>query len=271
MYSTNFCDNICRRKIYCYFYKKLYNSELLNLNLFCISVRDKRVVVLTGAGVSAESGVKTFRGNDGLWENHSLDDVATPDAWIRDPQLVWDFYQARRNQLTQVEPNPAHLALGLLQSEIPDFTLITQNVDDLHERGGSSSVLHMHGELRTLRCEVTGETELRMTDSDLSQNFVNCNCCETPTKMRPDIVWFGEIPMFMQKIYQMVENCDIFIVIGSSGHVYPAAGLVGVASTYGAHTILVNYDLPVNADMFDEVHTGKAGELLPKLVTEWLD
>lgn len=246
-------------------------SDLLNLHALICHVRDKKVVVLTGAGVSAESGVKTFRGNDGLWENHSLEDVATPDAWIRDPQLVWDFYQARRNQLTEVEPNPAHIALGLLQSEISDFTLITQNVDDLHERGGSSSVIHMHGELRRLRCEITGKTELRMTDSDLSRSFVNCNCCETPTKMRPDIVWFGEIPFFMQKIYQIVENCDIFIVIGSSGHVYPAAGLVGVASTYGAHTILVNYDLPVNVDMFDEVHTGKAGELLPKLVTEWLD
>ncbi len=234
------------------------------------TMRDKKVVILTGAGISAESGVKTFRDNDGLWENHRIEDVATPEAWRSDPQLVWKFYQARRRQLNEVEPNPAHETLARFETEIEDFTLITQNVDDLHERGGSNSVIHMHGRLQTLRCETSKQIEDRMSDSDLIDDFVYCNCCAEPSRMRPDIVWFGEMPMQMEEIYSAVEACDAFIVIGSSGHVYPAAGMVTVARSIGAHTILVNYEMPANGDDFDEVHLGKAGEILPGLVEKWL-
>ncbi len=230
---------------------------------------DKEVVVLTGAGISAESGVRTFRDNDGLWENHRVEDVATPEAWVSDQSLVWRFYQARRNQLLEVLPNPAHFALAQLESKTESFTLITQNVDDLHERGGSESVIHMHGRLQTLRCETTGLSEVRMGEHDLGGDFVLCNCCAVSSRMRPDIVWFGEIPMEMDVIYREVEKCDVFIVIGSSGHVYPAAGLVDLANSNDAHTILVNLELPINGSDFDEVHIGKAGEILPDLVENW--
>jgi len=230
---------------------------------------DKEVVVLTGAGISAESGVRTFRDNDGLWENHRVEDVATPEAWVSDQSLVWRFYQARRNQLLEVLPNPAHFALAQLESKTESFTLITQNVDDLHERGGSESVIHMHGRLQTLRCETTGLSEVRMGEHDLGGDFVLCNCCAVSSRMRPDIVWFGEIPMEMDVIYREVEKCDVFIVIGSSGHVYPAAGLVNLANSNDAHTILVNLELPINGGDFDEVHIGKAGEILPDLVKNW--
>lgn len=225
---------------------------------------------MTGAGISAESGVRTFRDNDGLWENHRIEDVATPEAWSRDPSLVWKFYQARRKQLLLVEPNPAHKALARLESDVESFTLITQNVDDLHERGGSTSPIHMHGSLRTLRCEETSKAEVRMANSDLGEDFVYCNCCVEASRMRPDIVWFGEVPMRMEEIYKSVEECDIFIVIGSSGHVYPAAGLVNFANSSGARSILVNYDLPINGHDFDEVHIGRAGDLLPGIVSSWL-
>ncbi len=233
-------------------------------------MRNSRIVVLTGAGISAESGVRTFRDNDGLWENHRIEDVATPEAWSRDPSLVWKFYQARRKQLLLVEPNQAHKALARLESDVESFTLITQNVDDLHERGGSASPIHMHGSLRTLRCEETSKAEVRMANSDLGEDFVYCNCCVEASRMRPDIVWFGEVPMRMEEIYKSVEECDIFIVIGSSGHVYPAAGLVNFANSSGARSILVNYELPINGHDFDEVHIGRAGELLPGIVSSWL-
>ncbi len=233
-------------------------------------MRNSRIVVLTGAGISAESGVRTFRDNDGLWENHRIEDVATPEAWRRDPSLVWKFYQARRKQLLLVEPNPAHKALARLESDVESFTLITQNVDDLHERGGSTSPIHMHGSLRTLRCEETSKAEVRMANSDLGEDFVYCNCCVQASRMRPDIVWFGEVPMRMEEIYKSVEECDIFIVIGSSGHVYPAAGLVNFANSSGARSILVNYEVPINGHDFDEVHIGRAGELLPGIVSSWL-
>jgi len=229
------------------------------------------IVVLTGAGISAESGVSTFRDNDGLWENHRIEDVATPTAWLNDPELVWNFYQTRRRQLLEVKPNPAHIALTKLEEGVKEFTLITQNVDDLHERGGSSNVIHMHGRLRTLRCEFSQKHEERMNEYDLVNDFLFCTCCAEPNLVRPDIVWFGEMPMHLEEIYEAVDNCDFFIVIGSSGHVYPAAGLVNVARSCGAKTILINFDSPANASDFDEIHLGKAGEILPNLVNSWLE
>ncbi len=230
------------------------------------TVSQKRIVVLTGAGVSAESGVRTFRDNNGLWEDHAVEDVATPGAWRRDAGLVWRFYQARRRQLLKVKPNDAHIALARLQANAEHFTLITQNVDDLHERGGCTEVLHMHGQLRTLRCEASGQSEVRMDGLDLTDEFLTCTCCEEPSRLRPDIVWFGEVPMKMADIYDAVEACDLFIVVGSSGHVYPAANLVHSANQNGAHTVLVNLEHPINSEAFKEVHIGKAGEILPALV-----
>ena len=172
--------------------------------------------------------------------------------------------------MKEVGPNPAHEALAKLESELDDFTLITQNVDDLHERGGSHSVIHMHGRLETLRCEKTGQIEGRMADEDLVDDFLSCNCCVEASRVRPDIVWFGEMPMQMDEIYNAIESCDLFIVVGSSGHVYPAAGLANAARLVGAQTILVNYEMPINGYDFDEIHLGKAGEKLPGLVESWL-
>ncbi len=232
-------------------------------------LRGKKVVVLTGAGISEESGVRTFRDNDGLWENRRIEDVATPEAWTSDPSLVWSFYQARRRQLLEVEPNPAHMALARLEGKCESLVLITQNVDDLHERGGSGDVIHMHGSLRSLRCQETGLSEVRMDEHDLAEGFALCKCCAEASRMRPDIVWFGEIPMEMDVIQRETEDCEVFVVIGSSGHVYPAAGLVNLANSNGAHTILVNFELPINGSEFDEVHIGKAGEILPELVENW--
>ena len=233
-------------------------------------MRGKKVVVLTGAGISAESGIKTFRDNDGLWENYRIEDVATPEAWQADPEVVWKFYQARRKQMNEVEPNPAHEALAKLEAELDEFTLVTQNVDDLHERGGSSSVIHMHGRLETLRCENSEQIEERIADEDLVDDFLFCNCCTEASRMRPDIVWFGEMPMQMEEINDAVDSCDIFIVIGSSGHVYPAAGLAAAARSASAQTILVNFEMPINGYDFDEVHLGMAGDILPGLVETWL-
>lgn len=233
-------------------------------------MQQQRVVVLTGAGISAESGIRTFRDNGGLWENYRVEDVATPEGWAADPALVWRFYQGRRRQLHEVSPNPAHTALAEFQLGVEHFLLVTQNVDDLHERGGSTDVLHMHGQLVTLRCEVSGRSEHRMEAADLGDEFLTCSCCSEPQRLRPDIVWFGEMPMQLERIYLAVEACDVFVVVGSSGHVYPAAGLVDIAKAGGARTVLVNAEAPQNLDAFDEVHLGKAGELLPDLVRGWL-
>ena len=154
-------------------------------------MQGKRVVVLTVAGISAESGIRTFRDNDGLWENHRIEDVATPQAWRADPGRVWRFYQARRRQLSEVKPNPAHEALAKLSEGLDHMVLITQNVDDLHERGGSEEIIHMHWCLETLRCEVSGRNERRMSASDFGEGFLDCTCCAEPQRVRPDIVWFG--------------------------------------------------------------------------------
>lgn len=229
-----------------------------------------RVVILTGAGISAESGIRTFRAADGLWENHRIEDVATPMAWQRDPDLVWNFYQGRRRQLFEVEPNPAHHALVELERRLGDgFLLITQNVDDLHGRAGSENLIHMHGELRRLRCEVCAEVIDTMADAHLTEEWVACPSCGND-RLRPHIVWFHEMPFQMRQIDFAVSECDVFIAIGTSGHVYPAAGLLGIAQSCGAHCIGINLDPPENVGLFDEFHQGRAGELLPGLVDVWL-
>ena len=228
--------------------------------------RNSKVVVLTGAGISAESGIRTFRASDGLWENHAIEDVATPQAWERNPQVVWEFYQGRRRQLREVEPNTAHLALVELEQYLGEnFLLITQNVDNLHGRAGSKNLIHMHGELALLRCETCLSVFEMMEDEHLEADYVACQECDNP-RLRPHIVWFHEMPFQMPEIYAAVEDCDVFITIGTSGHVYPAAGLIDVAKSCGAHCVGINLDAPVNLQQHDEFHQGKAGELLPNFV-----
>lgn len=231
---------------------------------------DCKVVVLTGAGISAESGIKTFRASDGLWEEHRIEDVATPYAWQKNPQLVWNFYQKRRCQLLEVEPNPAHRALKVLEQHLGEnFLLITQNVDDLHERAESKNVIHMHGELRKLRCEGCGEVFDMMDKASLTEEFVECTSCGN-SRLRPHIVWFHEMPLMMPAIYEAVENCDFFITIGTSGHVTPAADLIHVAKSCKATCVGINLEQPLNYDVHDIFHQGKAGEILPQLVEQWL-
>ena len=237
--------------------------------------RPKRIVVLTGAGISAESGLATFRGSDGLWEGHRIEDVATPAAWWRDAETVWRFYTLRRRALLDVEPNAAHHALVRLEQEGPEMLLISQNVDDLHQRAGSRSLLPMHGQLRMLRCEQSGQSEERMDQMDLDPStFVECRCCAEASRMRPDIVWFGEIPIGMQRIHAAIDALgegDLCVVVGTSGHVHPAAGIASAARWAGARTVLVNLEAPVNVDDFDEVHLAPAGQVLPDLVERWLE
>lgn len=237
--------------------------------------RPERIVVLTGAGISAESGLATFRGSDGLWEGHRIEDVATPAAWWHDAETVWRFYTLRRRALLDVEPNAAHHALVRLEREGPEVLLITQNVDDLHQRAGSVSLLPMHGQLRMLRCEQSGQTEERMAETDLDlDSFVECRCCVAPSRMRPDIVWFGEIPLGMDRISSAIDALrqgDLCLVVGTSGHVHPAAGIASSARRAGARTVLVNLEAPLNVEDFDEVHLAPAGQVLPDLVERWLE
>ena len=195
------------------------------------------VVVLTGAGISAESGIQTFRAADGLWEEHRVEDVATPEGYRRDPELVQRFYNARRRALqsSEIQPNAAHKALAELEQVLGDnFLLVTQNIDNLHERAGNSRVLHMHGELLKARCTDSGQ--VIDWSGDLTTDD-RCTCCQFPAPLRPHVVWFGEMPIGMEEIYHALEQADLFIAIGTSGHVYPAAGFVHEAKLQGAHTV----------------------------------
>ncbi len=229
-----------------------------------------KVVILTGAGISAESGIRTFRASEGLWEEHRIEDVATPEGWLRNPELVWGFYQGRRRQLLDVVPNPAHEALVELENHLGgNLLLVTQNVDDLHRRAGSINTIHMHGELRKLRCELCEVVIEAMAAVHLQDDFVDCEDCGVG-RLRPHVVWFNEMPLNMEEINNAVFECDVFIAIGTSGHVYPAAGLLGIAQVRGAYCIGVNLDPPENVDLFNEFHQGQAGELLPKLVARWV-
>lgn len=228
-------------------------------------------MVLTGAGCSAESGLKTFRDNDGLWENHRVEEVATPEAFAANPTLVYRFYNERRKQLIEgnVIPNSAHLALARLEQTFTGkFTLITQNVDNLHEKAGSQHILHMHGDLLTARCTSTGETFNTTKDFDAN---TPCACCTPASPIRPDIVWFGEMPMFMNKIQQALWDAELFISIGTSGNVYPAAGFVQEANRNGAHTVELNLEPSLGQSDFIERHYGPAGEVVPEYVDRLLE
>ena len=226
------------------------------------------IVILTGAGISAESGLATFRAADGLWEGHRVEDVATPEAFRRDPALVHAFYGARRAQLKEVEPNAAHRALARLDAEWPgDLLIVTQNVDDLHERAGARRVLHMHGELKSAWCLACGERT--RWEEDLGGGPA-CPSCGVAGKLRPDIVWFGEMPYEMDRIEDALQKADLFVSIGTSGAVYPAAGFVQSARYLGARTLEMNLEPSQGSFFFKQSRIGKAGELVPAWVDELL-
>jgi NAD-dependent deacetylase len=226
-----------------------------------------KVVVLTGAGISAESGVPTFRDADGLWEGHRVEDVATPEAFDRDPDTVHRFYDARRAALAAVEPNPAHLALARLEQWLgDDLLVVTQNIDDLHERAGSTRVLHMHGELLSALCAACAH---RTPWHDDLHHGPECPQCATAS-LRPDVVWFGEVPYEMDRIFEHLESCDLFVSIGTSGAVYPAAGFVRAARAYGARTLELNLQPSEGSMFFHESRQGPASELVPAWVEDVL-
>ena len=227
-----------------------------------------KIVILTGAGVSAESGIATFRASDGLWEQHRIEDVATPEGFARHPALVQQFYNQRRAQLASVEPNPGHLALARLQQQWPgEVLLITQNVDDLHERGGSPEVLHMHGELLKVRCVRSGQVV--PWHQDVTPQ-TRCQCCTPPQVLRPHIVWFGEMPLEMARISEALWQADLFIAIGTSGNVYPAAGFVAEAKQAGAVAVECNLEPSLQQSRFDHAWYGPSGQTLPLLVDRLL-
>ena len=230
--------------------------------------RHRSIVILTGAGISRESGLHTFRDPDGIWARVPLEEVATPDAFARDPAKVQGFYNARRAQLRTVAPNAAHHALAELEALWPGtFLLVTQNVDDLHDRAGSKRLLHMHGELRKARCLRCGAA--MPWEEDLSAATA-CPACGRAGGMRPDIVWFGEMPMHMEAIEAALAGCDLFVSIGTSGSVYPAAGFVELARDH-ADTLELNLEPSAGASRFDAARHGPATRLVPEFVREMLD
>ncbi len=222
------------------------------------------IVILTGAGISAESGLGTFRDADGLWTKYRLEDVATPEGYAKDPALVLDFYNARRENCVGASPNAAHSALARLERARGDVLLVTQNIDDLHERAGCTDVVHMHGEIMAALCARCGNRrpwEGRMCLTDV------CPECGMDGRNRPDVVWFGEMPYHLDRIYSAVTNCGLFVAIGTSGSVYPAAGFVSEAAAAGAETLEINLEPSETASRFDRQIYGPATETVPA----WVD
>jgi NAD-dependent deacetylase len=222
-----------------------------------------RVFVLTGAGISAESGIPTFRDAGGLWRNYRIEEVASPQAWHRDPRLVWDFYSMRRHVASQARANPAHFALARLEQALGERVfLCTQNVDNLHEQAGSKRVAHMHGELFKSRCDTCRRPPFEdFRTYDVPAELPGCEC---GGKIRPHICWFGEVPFGMERILEALDKCTLFLAIGTSGAVEPAASFVGHVQGR-AHTVYVGPEDPKNKDAFSEYYLGKAGEVLPDL------
>jgi NAD-dependent deacetylase len=233
-----------------------------------IAHNGKSLVILTGAGISADSGVATFRAADGLWEGHRVEDVATPEAFRRNPRLVHAFYDARRATLDTVEPNAAHHALVELERRWDGpFLLVTQNVDDLHERAGTAKMIHIHGELRKGWCL---SCDSRFPWAGPMGEGAICPGCTTSGQVRPDIVWFGEMPYAMERIEEALRGCELFVSIGTSGAVYPAAGFVQTARYVGAHCVEINLDPSQGSIFFHETRLGRAAELVPAWVGDLL-
>jgi len=229
-----------------------------------ISAADS-LFVLTGAGISAESGLPTFRASDGLWAGHRVEDVCTPEALEQNPALVWQFYSERRAQGQKADPNPAHIALANLERQLGDrFFLCTQNVDDLHERAGSTRLVHMHGELAKSRCEQEcGHPPIE--DRAVYKSLAEVGHCVCGARLRPHIVFFGEIPLEMDRIQHEISRASLMLVVGTSGSVYPAANFVHWSRQNGARTVYLGPEPPLNASAFTHVVEGKAGETLPGL------
>ena len=227
------------------------------------------IVVLTGAGISAESGIKTFRASDGLWENHRVEDVATPEAYKRNPELVHKFYNERRRQLLgSIQPNKAHMALSEFSRKFSgSFTLVTQNIDNLHQRTGSNPVYPMHGELVKIRCKQTQQLFDCYTDTSPEDR---CQCCDRKGNLRPHVVWFGEMPLYMHEIESALQQCDLFVAIGTSGNVYPAARFFQIAKYHGAHTVELNLESSSSSSQFDEQHYGLATTVVPEFLATLL-
>lgn len=232
----------------------------------------QNIVILTGAGISAESGIKTFRDADGLWENHPIEEVASPQGFQKNPALVYEFYNARRRQLNseEVAPNAGHRALTKLIKEFPgQCQLITQNVDDLHERSDLSDheVWHMHGELQKMRCQKSQ----KVFDAPLTfDGSTPCPCCGKANQLRPHIVWFGEMPFYLDEACALLAKCDLFLSVGTSGFVYPAAQFVSMTAPT-CRRVEVNIQGTQVSHQFDEHRLGPAGEVLPQLVSEILN
>ncbi len=222
-----------------------------------------KITILTGAGISAESGLGTFRDEGGLWAQHRIEDVATPEGFARDPALVQEFYNMRRAQAAEAQPNAAHLALTRLQSDWPgEVVIVTQNVDDLHKRAGTQGVLHMHGRLDSALCAACGH---RWPAPARMEVGTPCPACHRPTA-RPDIVWFGEMPYFMDEIFDHLATTDVFAAIGTSGQVYPAAGFVQEATAAGAQTIELNLEPSATVSRFAQTRFGPATQTVPDWV-----
>jgi len=226
---------------------------------------EDRLFVLTGAGISAESGLATFRGSGGLWNGHRVEEVATPEAWRANPELVWRFYSMRRRDAMAAEPNAGHRALAALERRMGErFYLCTQNVDDLHERAGSSRIHHMHGMLFQSRCV---HCDAPFPDKTLYESADDLpECADCGRAVRPHIVWFGEIPLDMDGIYCELDRATVVLVVGTSGSVYPAAGFVNIANRRGIRTVYVGPEEPLNANVFDEIVLGTAAEVLPQFL-----
>ncbi|SMP25218.1 NAD-dependent deacylase [Shimia sagamensis] len=227
----------------------------------------KSIVILTGAGISAESGLGTFRDEGGLWAQHRIEDVATPEGFARNPKLVHDFYNARRVQSTAAEPNAGHFALVKLEADHPgEVLIVTQNVDGLHEKAGSKNVLHMHGTLHGALCHACAH---RWPAPTTMSPEAPCPSCGKPVT-RPDIVWFGEMPYDMERISNALAQADVFVSIGTSGEVYPAANFVTEADMFGAHTVELNLEPSSGVSRFAETHFGPATQVVPQWVAEEL-
>lgn len=225
---------------------------------------DSKVVVLTGAGISQESGIKTFRDSNGLWEEHAIEDVASPEGFARNPDLVYRFYRARRQQLQEdsIAPNQAHKALAIFERKFKgEFLLVTQNIDDLHLRAGSKNLLPMHGELNQMRCQAS--EEIFSVVGDLNASTI-CSCCGERGNLRPHIVWFGEMPLYLTEIFQALRKCDYFFSIGTSGQVHPAASFVAEVP-YDAVRIELNMEQTPVSSMFNHGIYGRAGEIVPAI------
>ncbi len=228
----------------------------------------KNIVFLTGAGISAESGLATFRSENGLWNNHKVEDVATIEAFYKNPEYVHEFYNEMRPELYNAKPNPAHMAITKLQQKYPaNVSIITQNVDTLHEKAGSKNVFHIHGQINQVVCLHCGKVSQTWGDAHSDDK---CEHCGIPAMLKPNIVFFGENLLYMDKVDTLLKTCDLFISVGTSGVVYPAAGFVHVAKMYGAETFEFNMETTSNNHMFDKHIFGPAGTTLPQFVDDLL-